>query len=166
MRYWSHEEAALLACGFDPRTCPHRDLLRHLDHGARWDAVRRLFDLFRRGRGLPASNIANPCEYLDWASRHDIEFPAALTAAVREGQETHAAVITKPTQRRPENEQREINSLLKILAGIARERYRYDPTDPRSPVPKAIVGDIERAGLQIDDGTVRKYLRVAAEFLD
>jgi len=166
MRYWSADEAALLACGFDPKVRPQRVLRLHLDHGSRWDAVRRLFELFERGRGLPASSIATPGEYLEWGSRHGIEFPAALTAAVREHQETHAALTTRPTKRRPEAEEREKNTLLKMVGGMARAQYAYDPRERRSSSAKKIADDMRRVGLDIDEDTARKWLKATDDLVD
>jgi hypothetical protein len=56
----------------------------------------------------------------------------------------------------------EVNSLLKLVVGMAIGGYRYDPESAKSSVPGEIAGDLANIeGLSLDDDTVRKYLNMA-----
>jgi hypothetical protein len=53
--------------------------------------------------------------------------------------------------------------LLKMVIGMAVSGYSYAPAAAKSNVPNEIVDDIVAAGMSIDVGTVRKYLREAID---
>ena len=54
---------------------------------------------------------------------------------------------------------KEKESLLKLVIGMAIKGYGYDPSAARSGVPGEIVTDLAEVGLEIDEGTVTKYLK-------
>jgi hypothetical protein len=56
----------------------------------------------------------------------------------------------------------ERNTLLKLVLGMALGSYRYDHKAAKSSTTKEIVDDLASNGINIDDGTVRKYLKEAA----
>jgi hypothetical protein len=60
---------------------------------------------------------------------------------------------------------KERESLLKMIIGMARGGYAYDPKLSRSIVPQEIANDLAKHGISMDVDTVRKWLRQAAEFL-
>lgn len=60
---------------------------------------------------------------------------------------------------------RERESLLKLVIGMAIKGYVYDPKVGRTSATKDIADDLERAGVPLDQDTVRKYLNEAKEFL-
>jgi hypothetical protein len=49
-------------------------------------------------------------------------------------------------------------SLLKMVMGMAVVGYGYNPRDRRSKIVPEIAADVRRAGMSIDDDTVRNYL--------
>ncbi len=60
---------------------------------------------------------------------------------------------------------RERDSLLKLIIGMAIGGYGFNPQTTRSPTAKDIADDLARAGLSLDQDTVRKYLAEAKELL-
>jgi len=72
-------------------------------------------------------------------------------------------VIEKPKTTRLHTKEHE--SLLKLLIGISVEQYGYDPTEKRSQVPKNISDDLAHLGIQMDNGTILKFLRMASEYM-
>ena len=60
---------------------------------------------------------------------------------------------------------RERDTALKLIIGMAVKGYGYDPTAKRSDKISEIVGDLASAGISLDDDTVRKWLREAADLL-
>jgi hypothetical protein len=59
---------------------------------------------------------------------------------------------------------RERNTLLKLIMGMAIACYSHDPLANRTSTATAITGDLHTVGIDIDDETVRKWLREAREF--
>ena len=62
-------------------------------------------------------------------------------------------------------DKREIDKIAQLFTAVAIAKYRYDPHQGRSEVPKKIADLASSMGLQISDGTVLKYLRIGASFL-
>lgn len=58
---------------------------------------------------------------------------------------------------------RERDTLLKLVIGMAKGAYSYDPNQSKSDVPKEIVDDLARHGITVSPDTVRKYLKEGAE---
>ncbi len=65
----------------------------------------------------------------------------------------------KPKTRKFDN--RERNSLLKILLSVAISKYRYKPDDKKSPTSKNIETTTLECGLDVTDETIRSFLREA-----
>lgn len=57
----------------------------------------------------------------------------------------------------------ERNTLLKLVIGMAIKGYCHDPCAAKSSAAQEIANDLAALGIRIDDGTVRKYLKQAAE---
>ena len=62
---------------------------------------------------------------------------------------------------KPEIGQRERDSLLKLILGIAIKGYSYDPKATRSKEVLEITNDLQFLGLSLTEDTVRKYLSEA-----
>jgi hypothetical protein len=60
---------------------------------------------------------------------------------------------------------KERESVLRLIIGMAVKGYGYDPTTTRSKVVTEITSDLTKAGVELTDDTVRKWLRDAAELL-
>ncbi len=48
--------------------------------------------------------------------------------------------------------------MLKLIIGLAMGGYRMDPDAPRNLHAKEMRIDLERAGVSLDDATIKKYL--------
>ena len=60
---------------------------------------------------------------------------------------------------------RERNTLLKLVIGMAKGGYGFDPRQSRNPATADIVGDLNRLGLDVSADTVLKWLRAGADLL-
>lgn len=60
---------------------------------------------------------------------------------------------------------REKQTLLKMIIGMAKDGYGFDPDALRSPFPKELEGILDQLGISVSDDTVRKWLKEAAELL-
>lgn len=58
---------------------------------------------------------------------------------------------------------KEKDSLLKLIAVMAFDSYKYDRIQKRSAIPGEIVLAAENIGVNLDEKTVRKWLKIAAE---
>lgn len=54
-------------------------------------------------------------------------------------------------------------TLLTMLGAMAKQAYKYDPKDSRSPAPAAIARACEAQGVSMSAETVRRYLRESFE---
>ena len=61
--------------------------------------------------------------------------------------------------------ERERESLLKLVIGMAKGGYGYDPKAPRSTTAKDVASDLLLNGVPLSEDTVRKYMREAANLL-
>lgn len=58
--------------------------------------------------------------------------------------------------------QRERDTLLKLVIGMAMKGYAYDPLAKKSPTPGEIESDLLKLGINVSDDTIRRYLKEAA----
>ncbi|MBG7619323.1 hypothetical protein I5R65_07595 [Herbaspirillum sp. AP02] len=72
-----------------------------------------------------------------------------------------ASSAPHPTSKPLGNRERE--TLLKIILGMAIKGYAYDPDAKRSSIAKEISEDLQKLGMSIDDDTVRNHLNRAKD---
>jgi hypothetical protein len=171
-RTWTLDQATLLSAGLDPRLAPHGGIEPHLDHASEWDEVRRTHLLLRKAR-LPSgmTKVVGPAEFIEWADVTGVAVPQELRVAVNNYEVTWNSNFgpdkgRDERKRRPETEEREKNTLLKMVAGMAIRGYKFNPRASRSPVPGEIADDVRSLGLEISDDTVRKWLHQAADLVE
>lgn len=149
---WTLEEAAALLLGKDPRKVfPHS-----LHHLSSVSPFARLFEKLRSQlrRAANDGRIKDrdpPRRLVEWAAHAGIAIPPQLSSALD-------ASITDDL---PAIEGRERASMLKLILGMAKKRYGYDPA-ARSGAPKEIADDLASLGITLNPETVRKYLQEAA----
>ncbi|MEQ8964831.1 MAG: hypothetical protein RID91_03305 [Azospirillaceae bacterium] len=189
--FWEPEEAVALLLGKDPRVVSGAAVRRF---GSSPFTVRyaELQDLIRRAGQSGQIVDTSPGAYLDWARRINLDIPsnleaavtanggtiadwrkrvaeleAALSAVAEERDALHGRVQSlearSPTEKSVST--RERASLLKLVIGIAAVGYGYDPSASRSEKIKEIAEDLASLGVPLDEDTVRKWLREAAEHL-
>ena len=86
-----------------------------------------------------------------------------LTTSVPNALGAIGASALRPEEKSAIAKERE--SLLKLVIGMAIGGYKWDPGQARNRATREIVDDVLAQGLSIDDGTVIKFLRQAAELL-
>ena len=86
-----------------------------------------------------------------------------LTKNVPNSSPVRESSVLRPEEKSAIAKERE--SLLKIVIGMAIVGYTWNPSRARNEATRDIVNDILALGLSIDDDTVRKFLRQAAELL-
>lgn len=60
---------------------------------------------------------------------------------------------------------KEKDTLLKLVIGMAIKGYSHDPSASKNNTAKEIADDLAELGVSVSDDTVRKYLKLAAEFI-
>lgn len=172
--FWTIGEATALLIGSDPdaildgsslsASCP-------ADVRDRYQKMFRLFDSHIRLSGIGA-NIP-PTAIIEWALHAKVDPPQALVEAVRaQGRtliEARKAARIKAENAAVEEDkplrERERNTLLRIIIGMAVRGYGYDPDAARSDIPKAIADDLSELGLECSDQTIREKLKEARALL-
>jgi len=101
-----------------------------------------------------------------------ISIPELIAWAIKKGISLNRELIqlykTEPEQSKSDLSEKERNSLLKIIYGMAIEKYDYSPSNnSRSTVTGNNSGsihyDLSLHGINVDVATIRKYLKEAAE---
>lgn len=159
---WTLSEAALLLTNFYPSALGP---LAPKDIDRLGPATRRVYahlhsDLIE-GR-LPSCKsefvnepLVRGGDVVSWAIRKGFDIPAevrelAETSKPEEGQD--AKMNTK-----------EKDSLLKLVLAMAVRKYGYDPNALKNDAIKKIGADLDKEELKLDDDTIRKWLKEAAD---
>lgn len=170
MRFWTIEQSAALLIGANPdaildgsslaTSCP-------AETRDQYQKMFRLLDSHIRMSGI-GSNLP-PTEIIEWALHVNIDLPKALVDAVRaQGrtliEERARKGLAQQIDEKPLGE-RERNTLLRIIIGMAIGGYGYDPDAKRSDVPKSIADDLCALGLECSDQAIRGKLKEARNLL-
>jgi hypothetical protein len=108
----------------------------------------------------------SPVEFCKWAQGLKIDLPVNFIEAVNK---IHGTTF-KPSrlsqkQIKASVEQRERQSLLSLVIGMAKVGYRYDPSKTRNDAVGDIQADLDSCGVGLDSKTVRHYLKEASALL-
>src|SRR5262245_3012224 len=95
--------------------------------------------------------------------------PAGSATLWRNGEKIHwpssSSTASAPAGEEKPLHTKERESLLKLVIGMAAAYHGYDRTVDRSEIPGEIVSELNRVGLSIDVGTVRKFLKQGLQLL-
>lgn len=108
-------------------------------------------DDFEKQRDAPfyASRV-KPKDFVEWAKTLPIKFPMLD--------------IFEEKNPKPLSD-KERTSLLKMVIGMAVDTYGYDPKTKRSPIAGEIASALQLRGISLDEDTIRKWLKEAAQHL-
>ncbi|UTH72513.1 hypothetical protein [Chromobacterium sp. IIBBL 290-4] len=171
---WTTKEAALIFLGLHPEAMKGLginigtsiDLIPE-----EFQEVARLCQVFKRADwshlGVNYYNgKLHPAAYFQMADEKQIEIDELVLEVARKWYRNKSASTNSEGEHADvELRKLERDSLFKIVIGWAISIYSYDPSAKRNPHLSAMREDIERAGLSIDDETLRKWLREAASIL-
>ncbi len=130
-----------------------------------------------------------PAQFIEWLKQLRLPVPERLDAALREnGVHTHdwRAAFERlqrdsEAERAAANEEiaklktdleryrkkelatRERDTLLKLVIGMAVAGYKYDPDSKRNPCIGEIHNDLAEREINLDEDTIRKWLKTAAD---
>ena len=110
---------------------------------------------------------SGPREFLAWAKKFQVSVPEGLSSAFEEvhtleNMERDVELNDLPA-RSKSAATKERNSILKLVLGIAKAQYGYDPNPARSSTTTQICEDLDSVGLSLDPQTIRKILKEAAD---
>lgn len=182
---WSIGEAAALINGRNPTVVTEDEIDSDRSQAKISIKLKQMSILLKRAYDAGIlSRYNNPKVLFDWLELKHIEMPQllknlvlqrsgtpfTLSAENRRLKETLAVLEAKPSSMEHEDNvgkvekpfgQRERESLLKLILGMAIKGYSYDPKATKSGQINEIAGDLQILGLALDDDTVRKYLNEA-----
>ena len=185
---WELEEAVALSFGKAPEvvTAAKLKTQRRVTHFH--TAFQKRMQLVERARASRQLFFpVRPKDFVVWAIRLEIDLPEELKFTVnrfdplpdewRSKYESEAEAHSETQARLNElNAQlegsvdrpgwiRERESLLKMIIGMAVEKFGYDPKAAKSPTTDRIATALRTHGISLDGDTVRKYLHDARELL-
>jgi len=149
---WTPDEAAMLSLGLDPeiREPPVVPV------SAQQDSIpyrqRRLLIL----RAIEAGQLRNPLTpltFVEWAKQYGIQIPEGIRLAVIDHDHRHSKAVADDTCNA-----KVVASMQKMILGMAKGGYGYNPADLRSPVVPDIVRDLDEIGISLSENTIRSRL--------
>lgn len=123
----------------------------------RYEQLYRTFGRYRR------DTIVYPDPFILWVNKVQFEVhPAFFEPLVRYHSESSPA----PEAGSPgKQDQREVDKIAQLFTALAIDNLGYDPNQSRSPTAREIGEIAASMGMSITDETIRKYLRLGAEFI-
>ena len=109
----------------------------------------------------------SPKAFCDWCIEVGLEVPEDLLIAVSKVTGANYD-IRRPwadATDEPDLDNRERESLIKLVIGLAIRGYGYQPTAIRSEIPNQIRSDLNTLGLDLHPETIRRYLKEGAAIL-
>jgi hypothetical protein len=146
LRFWTWEEAVSLSFGINPATFDF-DYKRMME-----DEPKLANAIQARLLALSRSYIdgqVQPEDFIGWAKEHDFEIPELLR------QEISRLHNPSPTASAISNR---INTLQKIVLGLAVGGYSYNDDSKRDTNIKTMLEDFKKAGVSIHEQTLRSAL--------
>lgn len=154
---WTPDEAAMLSLDLDPEireptVVPVSAQLDSLSYRRRRLLILRAVE----AKQLPSS--LTPRAFVEWAKQYGIEIPEALRLAVIRHDHKHRKAVVDDTCNA-----KVIASMQKMIVGMAKGGYGYNPAALRSPVVPDMVRDLDEAGIPLSENTIRARLKEAYE---
>lgn len=186
--FWTLEEAMALTLGKEPRLVTSDSVKAEERFSPFVQEFKQRLELGRRAEiagQLPP--LFNSLTFIVWAKHIDLSCPPEMEALItpssgsrvdwkakyEEEAAAHAIakkeleareVITKGAGVRPVSP-KERESLLKLVIGMAVEKFGYDPKASKSPTTERIATALRTQGIPLDEDTIRKYLQEGREML-
>lgn len=169
--YYTNHEALLLSLGVEPKhfTEQQLDIMEaKVQKGSElWSTLhymlRRRQQFSRKFPKHFESGRIRPQDLFTWFALVNLDVPKEFTScyATDPGNQPHGEAEL-PTKR---PHKRELDTVAQLFTVMAIEYFGYRPQDARSPTSKEITDAAAKAGIEISDDTVRKYLRLGASFI-
>ncbi|MDR5755598.1 hypothetical protein [Caballeronia sp. LZ035] len=169
---WTAKEAALLLDAKDPRRHPTFSI-RSKTTQPEYETARQIAAVIRRtnwGRryGICKWEVKeDPLYICDAVRRAGFSLPVQLVHELAKRQtrgESRATPRFDDAKMNKSAVTKERQAMLKLIIGLAMGGYRLDPDAPRNSHAKEMRIDLERAGVPLDDATIKKYLDEARRF--
>ncbi len=176
MAYWSIEEAVALSLGIDPFAASGVNGGLALLGAVYGIEFARVLALIQRAVdfGLLAVPLI-PADFIVWAEVAGIVVPPDLPAAVASCQGFLWRSVISPKQQvrsgrgasiqEEQFSKKSVNTLLRMMGGMAMAVYGFEPGGGRSSVVSEIQTDLDLKGINLDLDTIRKWLREAGILL-
>ncbi len=113
---------------------------------------------------IDAQGPVSPKFLLQWSSDMPIEVSEDFLEALRKRE--HPTTAKAPDAEIVSLTTQERQTALKLIAAMAVEQYGYKPDAARSEVTANIQSDLNSIGQNLDDKTIRKWLREASNLID
>jgi hypothetical protein len=169
MAHFLIEELACLSVGVDPQKFDSFKLDQPPRRGTEFRPAqqflqKRLEQLRREFAPFGQRARVSPRQFIAWVDRVSFEVEPEFLSQLRKCNlpasqpDLDDAKPTKP-------DKREVNSMAQLITAMAIDGYGYSPGAPRSPIPREIANLAASMGMKISEDTIRKYLKIGAEFI-
>ena len=162
--YFTVEEAVALAVGRNPEKF---DAINNSNDLGVQPIKSKINDallmLARRTSEVENSNKIHSKDFLDWIKVFDIKQSKVIQKFIP------TSTLSNSKNQKTSNssaETNERNKMLKLILGMAMDKYGHNPQSSRTPTATKIRDNLVIHGIKISDDTIRKYLNEANELQD
>ncbi len=180
---WSLEEAVAISLGHEPRSGL---ILFSQWHEPLNATVKAIAERDRKVRAALSVNLlkepVRPADFVAWALERNLDLPAPLVEVLEGLSQTRSALRARIeelehllSEQSDENlrlkkafkalELPSYNTILKMLAVISIEYYKFMPSKQRNEATTRIESDLSRYGVVLGSGKVLKYIRMGRDML-
>jgi hypothetical protein len=180
MGSWKWDEATALSLGRNPLVVNHKLINQDRYRGSPFvEVYNQRRELIQRAKLWTASFVTRPSKFYEWAQKYHIELPEGLVDQLRaftnpvDWEMTYITLDKRRTeleavpQAKPEKNgplTRERNTLVRLVYGMARVRYKWADDGGKSSPASRIVQDMDQFE-GITEDTVMKYLKMGKELI-
>lgn len=174
MPIWTPDEATALSLGKAPEVVNWETIKPHVLELPFADRYSKRRALLLRAAGAGELREIPPGTFVAWSERRGVDVPPELKNAVRAAQQgiedwdslraerdDLKSKLANVERDKPPST-RERGTLYKMIIGMAKRKYRYDPNAGKQHAARSIMADLEQCGLSVTHDTILKYLREAA----
>ncbi|WGW03648.1 hypothetical protein [Tropicibacter oceani] len=167
---YSVYEATMLSLGVEPSKFPEHQAHSAASQEEPTKMNPQMFHLGRQMRLFQGHFPVGPGGYMPvspvWLKKLIDEIDLQVPEAFYSQLEKRTLAIRLPDDRPSQSlSMQERQSLLRLIAAMACEQYQFDPKATRTTAISSICEDLDRVGLSMDNKTVRKWVREAAELV-
>ena len=173
MASFTIHELLCLSVGVDPGSFSGKSIaetaaLPKLKFDGLWPAlqllVRRREQLMRQFSPGEHERRVRPEPFIFWAEKVAFDVHPEFLRLLRR-YHVEEAIEPPATVAPSRQDPREVDTIAQLFTAMAIDQLGYDPKAVRSPIPKEIAEIAASMGLEVSDGTVRKYLKLGASFI-
>ncbi len=170
---WTLVEAAFLSMGFVPNTIVTYDFKKTervlvFITSPFIAELNYRHDLLQKHSFEAGLNNASPLDFIRWFQSVELSVPKNLVSTIKRLNlpRNMYGEVSEDHEKKDALHSLERKTLLKLIAAMSIQGYKFDPNAKRNDATADIQSDLELLGIPLDQKTILKWLRVATATID